>query len=238
MNTGPGFEFRSDDRQVPRGAAVSGCPRQAGDCARLRQADDRGGTGAARSHRGRPRAERRARASGHGSKGQSAARAAEGHADLQRHRHAVAHSDLRPARERGSRHGGGQPIGSHPGAARWPRAHRVASAGAHRVHGEGRGALRAPARARLQHLGVAAHDRHAQRLADRARAAGGRSARARTARAAVQHLALVRLRAPEAACAAGWWTDMCSCAAAVWRACAVPARAMCGSAAPPPAFRT
>ena len=73
----------------------------------------------------------------------------------------------------------------------------LAPARADRVHGKGGSPLHAPAGGGLGDLVAAARQRHDQGLADRRRAAGGRSARARAARAALHDGPLVPLRPRE-----------------------------------------
>ena len=183
-------------RQVPRGPAVPGPPRQARQGQRVGHARDRTRRDLGRRHGGDRGGQRRDQRARHRPQGEPAARAAEGHDHLQGHRHARHDARVRAAREPRPRRGRGQPVGPRPREARRQAAHDLPPARPDRLHREGRRALPASARGRLGHLGRAARHGHAERVADQRRAAGGQPQRPRRPRQALQHRAQVHRRGP------------------------------------------
>ena len=220
VKTGPGLRVPLGRRQVPRGASVPRRPAQARQGARLGHARDRPGRHLRDGDPGDGCRQRRARRAADGAQGLPAARPAEGHDHLPRHRRARRRADLRAARQRRT-------------AAWWWATSRLPIP----VRLDGRKhtvsrrlvpiASTAPAGARytlqlvagLGHLVTAAGHGHAQGVADRRGAAGGRSARPRARAGGAAARCAPSASGSPRAFAAGCWTDACSCAAAAWRAC-------------------
>ena len=109
VKTGPGARVPLGRSQVPRGAPVSGRARQAGQGPRLRHPGDRSRSHLRDRHPGHGCRQRRSRRADRRAEGLTAARPAQGHDHLPRHRRSCRRADLRAAHQHRPRCGGGQP---------------------------------------------------------------------------------------------------------------------------------